>query len=74
MPRAAATRRRMAWAQVRAERMGSGDGRVYHIFFTADDGNGNTCSGEVLVKVPRNRNAIGKEVDGGALYDSTLIP
>ena len=61
-------------AQVRAERMGSGDGRVYHIFFTADDGNGNTCSGEVLVKVPRNRNAIGKEVDGGALYDSTLIP
>lgn len=61
-------------AQVRAERMGNGNGRVYHIYFTANDSNGNTCSGEVLVVVPRNRNAIGKEVDEGPLYDSTLIP
>ena len=61
-------------AQVRAERDGGGNGRVYHIFFTASDGNGNECSGEVLVTILRNRGAAGLPVDDGALYDSTLIP
>ena len=56
-----------AWA----ERMGNGDGRFYHIFFTASDGNGGSCSGEVLVVVPRNRGVRNEPVDGGALYDST---
>lgn len=59
-------------AYVRAERMGSGDGRFYHIFFTASDGNGGSCSGEVLVIVPRNRGIRNVPVDGGALYDSTV--
>ena len=40
-------------AEVRAERSGTkkapGDGRVYHISFTASDGNGGSCSGEVTV-------------------------
>ncbi|MCA9956989.1 MAG: hypothetical protein KC434_19805, partial [Anaerolineales bacterium] len=58
-------------AYVRAERMGNGDGRFYHIFFTASDGNGGSCSGEVLVVVPRNRGVRNEPVDGGALYDST---
>lgn len=63
-----------ATAQVRAERDGGGNGRVYHIFFTATDTYGNSCSGEVLVTVLRNKGAIGLPVDDGALYDSTLIP
>ncbi|MEW5987591.1 MAG: pectin acetylesterase-family hydrolase, partial [Chloroflexota bacterium] len=60
-------------AQVRAERAGGGDGRVYHISFTAADGHGGLCSGTVLVSVPHDQNSPGGEaVDGGALYDSTI--
>lgn len=58
-------------AQVRAERAGNGDGRVYHIAFTADDGNGGTCEGTVLVSVPKSQGKNGAAVDGGVLYDST---
>jgi hypothetical protein len=58
-----------ATAQVRAERVELDDGRVYHIFFTASDGTGQSCSGEVLVEVPIERGQAA--VDGGALYDST---
>jgi hypothetical protein len=61
-------------AEVRAERDGLGNGRYYHIFFTADDGYGGACSGEVLVGVPLNKGAIGAPVDDGALFDSTSIP
>jgi hypothetical protein len=57
-------------ANVRAERSGSGNGRYYHISFTADDGYGGTCSGEVLVGVPLSRRRA--PVDDGALYDSTI--
>lgn len=57
-------------AQVRAERSDDGNGRVYHIGFSADDGRGGTCTGEVLVGVPHNQ---GQEaIDDGALYDSTV--
>lgn len=55
--------------QVRAERAGRGNGRVYHIAFTADDGNGGSCDGVVTVGVPKNRSGIA--VDDGAVYDST---
>jgi hypothetical protein len=58
-------------ASVRAERQGSGNGRVYHIAFTANDGNGGTCSGEILVGVPKSQGKKGGPVDDGALYDST---
>lgn len=58
--------------EVRAERSGEGDGRVYHIGFTADDGQGGACTGEVTVAVPlSSRKNGGGPVDGGALYDST---
>lgn len=58
-------------ALVRAERSGVGNGRVYHIFFTATDAYGHACSGEVLVSVPL---AVAfTAVDDGALFDSTLI-
>jgi hypothetical protein len=57
-------------ANVRAERDGKGDGRVYHIAFTADDGNGGITAGVVTVSVPHDQS--GKPaIDGGALYDST---
>ncbi len=61
-------------AEVRAERSGQGDGRVYHIGFTADDGRGGTCSGEVLVGVPHDQGGGSTPIDGGALFDSTVAP
>jgi chitinase len=52
---------------LRAERWGSGDGRVYHIHFTASDLEG-SVEGVVTVCVPRDRKSIA--IDGGGLYDS----
>jgi len=59
-------------AEVRAELTGGGNGRVYHVAFTADDGNGGTCTGEILVGVPHDKKDTA--VDDGPLYDSTVIP
>lgn len=63
--------------KVRAERNGNkktpGNGRVYHISFTADNGNGGTCSGEVEVCVPHDKGGSSDCVDEGPLYNS-LIP
>lgn len=55
---------------LRAERAGSGNGRVYQVTFTADDGFGGSCTGAVAVCVPHDRGTAGC-VDGGQLYDST---
>jgi len=41
--------------QLRAERAGNGNGRVYTIWYTADDGRGGTCDGSVQVCVPHDR-------------------
>jgi len=61
-------------ATVRAERDGTrrapGNGRVYHVGYTADDGNGLTCSGTVTVGVPHD--VQDTPVDEGALFDSTI--
>jgi len=59
-------------AEVRAERNPMKNGRVYHIFFTASDGQGGFCSGEVLVGVPINMGNKKVPLDDGALYDSTI--
>lgn len=60
-------------AKVRAERTGTEDGRVYIIGFTADDGNGGTCSGIVqLPVVPHDKSPKKTVGNQGALYDSTL--
>ena len=56
-------------ALVRAERLGVGNGRVYHIGFTASDGRGGTCQGTVKVAVPHSKNK--KAVDDGPIYDAT---
>jgi hypothetical protein len=58
-----------AVAEVRAERTGTGNGRVYHISFTATDSQGGTTSGTVLVSVPHSVNK--PAVDDGAIFDST---
>lgn len=63
-----------ATAYVRAERAGTGDGRVYEIFFTASDGIA-SCAGSVLVGVPHSQGKAGKPgqqaaVDSGVRYDS----
>jgi hypothetical protein len=60
-----------ATAEVRAERFGTGNGRVYHITFTADDGHGGTCTGDVQVGVPKGKGRV--PVDDGPLYDSTVV-
>lgn len=56
---------------VRPERQGGGNGRVYHISFTATAANGGTCTGTVKVGVPHSQGQ-GDPIDGGPLYDSTL--
>jgi large repetitive protein len=60
-----------ATAQVRAELKVNGNGRYYHISFTASDGNSGACSGMVKVSVPKNMGNNGAAVDDGPLYNST---
>jgi hypothetical protein len=56
---------------VRAERDGSGNGRVYHLTFHADDGRGGTCIGDVTVGVPHSMTKGITAIDDGPLYDSS---
>jgi hypothetical protein len=58
-------------ASVRSDRNGGGNGRVYHIGFTATNSKGFSCDSEVTVGVPHSQGHNGGPVDGGALYDST---
>ena len=61
-----------ATAHERNERLLAGDGRVYHIGFTAMDSEGTSCTGDVKVCVPaKEGEACG---DQGALFDSTVCP
>ena len=59
---------------VRSERNGNprtpGDGRVYHISFTATDPSGAACSGIVDVCVPHDQGNGNFCVDGGPLFSS----
>jgi PKD repeat protein len=57
--------------QVRSEKSGQGDGRVYHIRFRGTDGQGGTCTGTVQVCVPHDQSPTVTCGDGGPLYDST---
>jgi hypothetical protein len=58
-------------AFVRAELSAEGDGRVYHVAFSASDGKGGTCTGVVLVCVPHDRHHGHDCIDEGPLFDST---
>jgi hypothetical protein len=65
-----------AMFSVRSECSGKGDGRVYTIFFTADDGNGGVSEGYVTVGVPHDQSKPNKPcqaVDSGQKYDATAI-
>jgi 6-phosphogluconolactonase len=57
------------FARLRADRAGTGNGRVYHVGFSARDGGNESCSGVVRIAVPHDRGS--EAVDDGALYDST---
>ncbi|MCA9913678.1 MAG: tandem-95 repeat protein, partial [Anaerolineae bacterium] len=59
-------------ANLRAERAGGGNGRIYHVSYTATDAFGAVCQGQVTVGVFSNQGAKGGAVDDGALYDSTM--
>jgi hypothetical protein len=54
--------------QLRRERSGGANGRVYNIHFTADDGV-DSCTGSVSVSVPHNKKD--SAVDDGQDYDAT---
>ena len=53
-------------AQVRAERSGGGNGRMYEISFTTSDDQGGECEGSVQVCVPHDRRKWGECI--GWLY------
>lgn len=57
---------------LRAERAGTGNGRVYRVEFTAADGLGGSCSGSVPVTVPKSMKPGQGAVDDGRAYDSTM--
>ncbi len=61
-------------AQVRAERSGTprvpGNGRVYRISFTASDGRGGECQGNVSVCVPHDQGNRSVCIDDGQRYNS----
>jgi hypothetical protein len=59
-------------ASVRAERLDAGNGRVYQISFSADDGKGGSCTGAVKVGVPHSQKKGLTAIDDGQIYDSTI--
>lgn len=59
-------------ASVRAERLGSGNGRVYQISFRADDGKGGSCTGAAKVGVPHSQKKGLTAIDDGQTYNSTI--
>jgi len=60
----------LAPLQLRVERSGQGNGRVYHVTFEATDGQGGACTATVAVCVPHDQSGA-PCVDGGPRYDST---
>ncbi len=58
--------------KLRAERSGLGNGRVYEIGFTAEDGQGGSCQGSVSVGVPHDQGGQPVPINDGANYDSTV--
>jgi uncharacterized repeat protein (TIGR01451 family) len=55
--------------QLRSERNGTGDGRVYRIAATVTDGKGGSCTGVALVTVPHDQSGA-PAVDSGLVIDS----
>jgi hypothetical protein len=59
---------------VRAERSGIGDGRVYHILFTATDPSGGSCTGDVTVGVPHDQGGQPIPIDSAPPSYNSLTP
>jgi hypothetical protein len=57
-------------ADIRAQRIPAGNGRVYRLEFSANDANGGTCSGAVTVQVPNSQKPGQAIEDDGQLYNS----
>ncbi len=55
---------------LRAERSGLGDGRVYRIAFTGSDGLGGTCAGVATVGVPHDQGGGSTPIDSGFVFPS----
>jgi uncharacterized repeat protein (TIGR01451 family) len=55
---------------LRAERSGLGDGRVYRIAFTGSDGLGGTCAGVAIVGVPHDQGGGSTPIDSGFVFPS----
>ncbi|MBI4654694.1 MAG: Ig-like domain-containing protein [Nitrospirae bacterium] len=59
-------------ANLKAERSGLGNGRVYEISFIANDGKGGKSEGKVQVRVPHDiRMKTCNAIDDGQIYDAT---
>lgn len=58
--------------QLRAERSGAGDGRVYSINVTATDSCGNVAACSTQVGVPHHPGPGGGPIDSGQLYDAEV--
>ena len=58
--------------QVRAERSGLEDGRIYEITFEATSNDGAMCTGIITVGVPHDQGEGNVPVDSGVRYDSTV--
>ena len=56
---------------LRVERAGNGNGRVYQVNFSANDGQGGTCTGSVKVKVPKSMHPGDIVIDNGQFFNST---
>jgi len=56
---------------LRAERSGSGNGRVYRLHFTTTNDSGESCTGSVDVWVPKSLKPRLPVIDDGQVYDST---
>lgn len=57
---------------VRAERLDTGNGRVYEVSFRARDENGGFCTGAVTVSIPHSLKKGLTAINDGHLYDSTV--
>jgi uncharacterized repeat protein (TIGR01451 family) len=53
---------------LRAERSGTGDGRVYRISFTGSDGRGGTCADTAIVGVPHDQGKGSVPIDSGGVF------
>jgi hypothetical protein len=60
-------------AILRAESSGTGNGRVYEIWFVADDGMGGKCDGYVIVEVPHDKGKGATPINDGQIYDATQM-